>query len=243
MKLHYTVERLPSQTSPPNHSVQNHSDFPLPSHPSPSAFNDSPPWDNITPLTISNHMGTKPDHFPFVQAKLAYDDNALYVIFRVEDNYVQAVAENHQAQVCSDSCVEFFFTPSEDISSGYFNLEMNCGGTALFHHQTAKGENCVSISEDHLDKLTIAHSLPSIVDPEMQEPVIWTVEYRLPTDILSDYAPTIRPAENVQWHANFYKCADHSSHPHWLTWSPIDRPKPDFHRPEYFGTLEFTNEK
>ncbi|MCK5849841.1 MAG: carbohydrate-binding family 9-like protein [Kiritimatiellae bacterium] len=238
MKLHYTVEKI----SPPTNNF-----YPAkkdcPSHLlAPSTFNDSPVWKNITPLTISNYMGAKLDHFPVAQAKLAYDDDALYVIFRVEDNYVQAVAKGHQAQVCSDSCVEFFFTPSGDISSGYFNLEINCGGTALFHHQTAKGENCVSISEEHLDKLTIAHSLPTIVDPEIQEPVIWTVEYRLPTDILSNYAPTIQPAENIQWQANFYKCADHSSHPHWLTWSPIDKPNPDFHRPEYFGTIGFDNE-
>ena len=37
--------------------------------------------------------------------------------------------------------------------------------------------------------------------------------------------------------ANFYKCADKSAHPHFLSWSPIDVPSPDFHRPEFFGEL------
>lgn len=29
-----------------------------------------------------------------------------------------------------------------------------------------------------------------------------------------------------------------SSHPHWLTWAPIDWPRLDFHRKELFGFLE-----
>ena len=43
----------------------------------------------------------------------------------------------------------------------------------------------------------------------------------------------------VTWRANFYKCADHTSHPHWLSWSVIGSGKFEFHVPEYFGTLEF----
>ena len=95
---------------------------------------DSGIWKAVAPLELTYYMGEKPSHFPKTQAKLMYDSNALYVIFRVEDKYVRAVAQ-HQGNVCCDSCVEFFFTPSEDIKTGYFNLETNCGGTMLFHHQ------------------------------------------------------------------------------------------------------------
>ena len=37
--------------------------------------------------------------------------------------------------------------------------------------------------------------------------------------------------------ANFYKCGDKTAHPHYVSWSPIDTPKPDFHRPDFFGEL------
>ena len=37
--------------------------------------------------------------------------------------------------------------------------------------------------------------------------------------------------------ANFYKCGDCTAHPHFLSWSPIDTPNPDFHRPDFFGEL------
>lgn len=32
---------------------------------------------------------------------------------------------------------------------------------------------------------------------------------------------------------------DNTSHPHWLTWAPVPSPRPDFHTPRSFGTLEF----
>ncbi len=39
--------------------------------------------------------------------------------------------------------------------------------------------------------------------------------------------------------ANFYKCADLSAHPHFLSWNKVDVPTPNFHLPEFFGTLYF----
>jgi hypothetical protein len=200
---------------------------------------DKSPWNEIQAIAIDKHSGKKPAHFPRTQAKIAYDNDALYVIFRVDDRYVRAVTAEHQGPVCTDSCVEFFFTPGADVSSGYFNLEVNCGGTMLFYHQKSRGKQAVAISKTDYSQITIAHSLPKIVEPEITQPVTWTVEYRLPLELLKKYCPLTRPAAGVVWRANFYKCADKTSHPHWLTWSPVDLPRPDFHRPEFFGVLKF----
>ena len=72
---------------------------------------DKMPWSGIEPIQIKQFMGDKPEHFPFTQAKVAYDNTAIYVIFRVEDRYVKAVAGKNQGPVYLDSCVEFFFSP------------------------------------------------------------------------------------------------------------------------------------
>ena len=37
--------------------------------------------------------------------------------------------------------------------------------------------------------------------------------------------------------ANFYKCADKTKRPHFVSWRPIDLPKPDFHCPQFFGEI------
>jgi hypothetical protein len=200
---------------------------------------NKPLWRAVEPLVLTHHMGDAPAHRPLVQAKLLYDDIGVMVIFRVDDRYVRAVARNHQDVVCTDSCVEFFFTPGVDPAAGYFNLEMNCGGTMWFRHQTIPRQG-QPVSPDGLKRIAVAHSMPRIVDPEIADRVTWTVEYRLPFDILTAYDPgAVRPAPGVTWRANFFKCADHTSHPHWLTWAKVDRARPDFHLPEFFGTLEF----
>ena len=198
-------------------------------------------WQGVEPLQLNYYMGEKPAHFPKTEVKLLYDDENIYVIFRVEDQYVRAVAQNYHGRVWEDSCVEFFFTPGSDIKEGYFNLEMNCGGTFLFCHQTARGENVKYVEISDCQQVEVAHSLPKIVYPEIKEPVTWVVEYRIPIYILEKYANVTRPALGAVWRANFYKCGDKTSHPHWLTWSPVDNPTPDFHLPEYFGVLSFTD--
>ena len=101
----------------------------------PDARWEKSPWNQIPSVKLTHHMGELPAHFPEVDIRLAYDDKVLYLIFRVDDRFVCTRKSSYQDRVCEDSCVEFFFTPGEDRSMGYFNLEVNCGGTAFFHHQ------------------------------------------------------------------------------------------------------------
>ena len=200
---------------------------------------DKAAWKDIEPLTLGFHMGDKPEHWPKVQAKVRYDADNIYVIWRVDDNYVVARQTRHQHYVCVDSCVEFFFTPSGDPKdAGYLNLEMNCAGVMwLACH--APGRADVMLPPEDLAKLEVATSLKGPILEEIARPTMWTVEYRLPVSILEKYSKVARPRPGVSWRANFYKCADDSSHPHWLTWSEVIWPRPSFHLPQYFGTLQF----
>jgi len=201
---------------------------------------DKEPWRDIPSLRLTNYMGDEPDHRPNTEVKVAYDEEAVYVIFLVDDQYVRCVVEEYQGPVYTDSCVEFFFVPGTDLAEGYFNLETNCGGTALFHFQKDNERNGqVKIPRSDFDTIDLAHSLPEVVDPLITEPVTWTLEYRLPIDILTQYSEVSLPDSGVEWRANFYKIGDRTSHPHWLTWSFVDHPRPNFHLPEYFGTLTF----
>lgn len=200
---------------------------------------DKPAWAKIKAQSLDLFMGDKPQHMPKTQFKVAYDDQNIYVIFKVDDQYVRAVAEGYQSSVCLDSCAEFFFNPSTDIDNGYFNVEINCGGTMLLCHQLGRGKNIVPVENEDLDKIEIAHSLPIMVTEEITEPTTWTLEYRIPVSMLTKYSKVTPPAPGVNWKANFYKCGDKTSQPHWLTWNLVDRPQPDFHVPEFFGDLIF----
>ena len=196
------------------------------------------PWEAIEPLELKRYMGNKPEYKLEVQAKMAYDDEALYIIFRVEDRYVKCTRTEYQDEVYKDSAVEFFFIPSEDPNKGYFNLEVNCGGTALFKFRS-KEKGVVLVCESVFSQIKIAHSMPKTVNPEIENEVTWTIEMRIPVDILEQYSLFTHPASGAKWRVNFYKIADDSSHPHYLTWSEVIHPKPNFHLPEFFGTIVF----
>ena len=60
-------------------------------------------------LSLENFMGKKPYFLPNVKTKLLYDNNSLYVIWRVEDKFVRGCAMQYQGRVWEDSCVDFFY--------------------------------------------------------------------------------------------------------------------------------------
>lgn len=200
---------------------------------------DAGRWKQANVLETANYMGDKPEHFPKTQAKLLYDADNLYVFFRVEDRYVRAVAEETHGKVWQDSCVEFFFTPDAELEDIYFNLETNCGGTMLFCYNDKQNKIEKYVEAADCEKVELYHSLPESIADEITEPTTWTLSYKLPFDVIAGYSKMTKPQPGVIWKANFYKCADKTSHPHWLTWSFVDNPTPKFHLPRYFGVLEF----
>ena len=115
-----------------------------------------------------------------MQAKAAYDDHYLYVIWKVEDQFVLARRTKHQQDVWRDSCVEFFFTPGGDPEErGYFNLETNCTGVKLFGVHVAGSKDEKFTAKDIASVVT-ANSLKGPIDPEIAKPTTWTLEYKIP---------------------------------------------------------------
>jgi hypothetical protein len=196
-------------------------------------------WKDVKAVEISRYMGNKPGFFPVAMAKILYSDENLYVIFHVNDRYVRCLTKDCNGPVWEDACVEFFFSPDTAFSERYFNLEINCGGTPLMHYNVLAKKDFTDVAADDIKMIEIAHTLPQTIDPEMKEPVSWTVEYRIPLALLEKYAPVTHPEKGVTWRANFYKIAENNSNPHYLTWSFVDNRIPDFHLPAFFGSLTF----
>ncbi len=202
---------------------------------------NKPEWKKIKPIKITNYMGKLPAFKPQVEAKMMYDNDNVYVIFRVKDRYVHSLVQEYNGNVSGDACVEFFFAPDSHFPERYFNLEVNSGGTPLMFYiwPPYPKAKYTKLDPEDIKQIEIAHSLPKIVDPEITEPVTWTLEYRIPLSLLEKFSNVTRPGPGVVWKANFYKTASQSSNPHWITWSVVDNPKPNFHLPQFFGTLEF----
>jgi hypothetical protein len=76
-----------------------------------------------------------------------------------------------------------------------------------------------------------------VVEPEIQEPTTWFIEFRIPISLLEKYVGPIGDPRGQRWTANFYKCGDKTSHPHWISWAPVDQL--NFHLPRCFGPIVF----
>jgi hypothetical protein len=53
------------------------------------------------------------------------------------------------------------------------------------------------------------------------------------------YQHSLPSFDGLKVKGNVYKCGDKLPHPHFLSFFPINLPKPDFHRPDFFGSVEF----
>ena len=201
---------------------------------------DKKQWKKVKPITLTNYMGDIPHFKPETQAKMVYDKNNLYVIFRVKDKYVRCITDQINGPVWRDAAVEFFFSPDVENPLQFFNLETNCGGTALlgYVNPTDRSQSR-RLTVEEIMKIEIAASLPKVIDPEITEEITWTIEYRLPIVILQNYSAVTMPVKGVEWRANFYKIAEITSNPHYITWSKINMPRPNFHVPENFGRIIF----
>ena len=78
---------------------------------------DSPAWSNAVELKLDYVFDRSSPHHPDTRIKMLYDNRNVYGLFQVKDQYVKAVAEKNQDQVCRDSCVEFFVKPANAGSS------------------------------------------------------------------------------------------------------------------------------
>ena len=178
------------------------------------------------------------DHRPEVTFRALHDGADLYVRFDVKDRYVRSVQTAYQAPVCTDSCVEFFVQPK--AGKGYFNFEVNAGGTLLLYYvedPTRTGQGLAKftpVPEAWGRRVEIRPSLPPVVDPERAEPLAWHVSYKVPFALFEAFAGEVGKGGAV-WRANFYKCGEKTSHPHWLSWSPVTAL--NFHLPACFGEL------
>ena len=165
---------------------------------------------------------------PEVTFRIAHSDDALAVMFEVEEDHLRAVAMSAEENVWEDSCVEFFV--ENPAGEGYFNFEVNCIGTMLAAKRISRTEATL-FNAEQMDKIRCFGSLAKApIDSRGAGQKWWMVEV-IPFSLLG-----LKSAPK-SLRCNFYKCGDKCARPHFLSWSPIDKPKPNFHCPEFFGEV------
>ena len=172
-----------------------------------------------------------PEDFPFkpeVGFRMACSDKSIAVMFEVVEDHVKATALEDNGPVWEDSCVEFFIMTAD--GKHYVNFEMNCIGTLLAARRTGR-HDAEHFGPDKISKIRHFTSLPHEVTDSRAEGQSWWAVEVIPFELLGFEG---KPAS---LRANLYKCGDKCDKVHFLSWSPIGLPSPDFHCPDFFGEI------
>lgn len=172
-------------------------------------------------------------YHPLTAFTIAYSNKYIYVDFYVRGNYLKAVNYTNNSPVAEDSCVEFFLQVPG--SNEYWNFEFNCIGTVNASHRETR-ENPTRLNDNEISQIKRYASCGTRPFEEMEGIFSWNLIIAIPFSLIGLKENEL--PEKIL--GNFYKCGSKTSNPHLLSWSPIVYPKPDFHRPEFFGELFFT---
>jgi hypothetical protein len=174
------------------------------------------------------------DYKPVVSIAMAYSDNEIFLKYYVKEDYFKAEKTEINQMVCEDSCVEFFVSPEDD--GIYYNMEFNGIGTCLL------GSGLDRATSRKVDPAIVSQirSLSSVGREPVHEvsgKYEWSITIAIPFKVF--FRHNITDLKGKTFRANFYKCGDKLTAPHYLTWNPVGTENPDYHQPGYFGLIKF----
>src|SRR5665647_1195616 len=170
---------------------------------------------------------------PITLFNIARSNDSMFIKYSVRGSMLRAIYSNDLDPVNEDSCVEFFCKLPE--GEGYMNFEFNCIGTCNAAKRKSKAEGVVRYTLDELAQIKRYPSIGRRAFNEMEGMFEWELTVQIPFTLLG-IDPNNLPVKIL---GNFYKCADGTDSPHYVSWSPIKTEKPNFHCPEFFGELIF----
>ena len=171
------------------------------------------------------------DYFPSpytTEARAVHCDHGITVRLKTTEWPVRACITEINGEVCTDSCMEFFVIPNTKEEK-YLNFEINPIGT--LHLGYGEGRH----NRQHLDFAGKGIELTTAVTVDEG----WCAMMHIPYSFLKDYYASCEKTMR----ANFYKCGDKTVNKHYSVWNDVELPKPDYHRPEFFGTLTLSDEE
>jgi hypothetical protein len=171
---------------------------------------------------------------PDARFNIACSDREIFLKYYISEEFVKAEKTESNQMVCEDSCVEFFVSPGED--GIYYNFEFNPIGTCLLGTGTSRKDS-VRAPVSIIETIRRKGSFGTIPFKEIKGKQSWTITVAIP--LSSFFRHNLKELKGKTFRANFYKCGDMLSQPHYLTWNPVGTQNPDYHQPEYFGMLKF----
>ncbi len=189
------------------------------------------------PLFHVNNVQWNSKHSPLTVGCMGYvPGEGLFVFMKChEQNPLQTVTR-HMGRVCEDSAMEAFFAfPDKPVTEEeafipddnglYCNFEINANGA--MYAKTGRGrQGRAQLTEEEFE----ATGVRATILPDS-----WEIMFLVPLTLLSRVANKDVFSPGDVFFCNFYKISETPEIEHYLSFSPIEAEKPNFHLPRFFA--------
>ena len=188
----------------------------------------TPDWNTIEVMPIDTLLWTDP--LPITaQAQICWDEDALYLRMEAVEPNIRMEESDPLAEICSDSCLEFFLQPTD--APTYLNFEINPLANYLIGQGSCGVDKRLRVIVPDFE----TRMAPKVEFTEKG----WVLYYKVPFDFIRLFYPQFEAKAGVKVRANCYKCGDLTVKEHYLAWNPVVNDEPAFHKPDYYGQLIF----
>jgi hypothetical protein len=170
------------------------------------------------------------------EARVLYDDKYLYFSFRSADNNIWATMKRRDEHLWEEEVVEVFLQADPQQKS-YIELEVNPLG-AMLDIYMLDVRKPLRYESWNSEKLKWAAQVDGTVDGKGGDRE-WSCEIAFPLEDAMT-APHLPPRAGDRWRMNLYRVEQRPA-PALIAWSPTL--KDDFHLPNMFGELVFTERR
>jgi len=195
-------------------------------------------WNDIEKANVDSYVWGGAERAYKTYGQLAYvktgdEKTGLYIHLFCEEKDPVSKEKQLDGMVCMDSCMEFFFgmSDTEENDFMYLNLECNSIGVTFISFGKER-HGRVFLNELGVERFPVS---VNVKDDG------WDVFWFVPESDIKKIFGISEINENTVMRGNFYKCDENANAP-FGSWAPIVAPKPDFHRPEYFGKIVITEQ-
>ena len=187
--------------------------------------------------TVTNQIDTinwpAYSYKPKLSFRIGHIDKEIWLKYYVTEKNILAKETRINGEVYKDSTVEFFISVD---GLNYYNFEFSCIGITHLAHGPGRG-NRNFVDPEIVKKIEIESSLGNKPFEEKSGNFEWEMMIRIPVECFA--FDKIKTLGGLKATANFYKCGDETSEPHFVTWNPIGTENPDYHCPQFFGKVQF----
>lgn len=107
----------------------------------------APDWTKVPELQVDNVCWLS-DAGVRMEQQICHDDEKIYVHQVAREKNIRAELTDKLGSICTDSCMEFFFSPVPE-DGRYFNIELNLNGAIFLGFGHGRADSIRLIPEDH----------------------------------------------------------------------------------------------